>query len=339
MILFDFTASGRDEGALYAIDPDGGNLRILLSPSCCIAVSADGTRIADNVLLDDGRLSAATIEHDGHLHNLPLPDGLWLPANALSPDGEWLASEGISIVGSDLDGVYTRSTSDGGDAIRVTSDAPLHDWPLSYSPDGSKLLFVRQTDPSDSDEGPMDLFVVDVDGTGLTRLNPPGTTTGYLNTPIVTTASWSPDGRQVAFMATEGSFQDVQARWIYVADVDGTRWDRIFGPTLAWSAEWSPDGRWIAVTAPTTGSATEVFVMHPDGSDVTDVGRSVEAGFTYGPRWSPDSSSLLVVGGDAGFDDIELWLVGLDGTALQLTHEAGAYASYVWIPSTSPVGW
>jgi Tol biopolymer transport system component len=336
-IVFTLNLPGDEDGALYAIDPDGANQRLLVSSACCVQVSADGTRLVDTVLLDDGRISAATIDRDGSFHDLPLPDGMELPGNALSPDGRWVASEGIVAPGSGLDGVYTRNTADGGDLVRVSTGG-LHDWPIAYSPDGTKILFVRLTQPGDDAEGPMDLFVANVDGTGVTRLNPSGTTTSYLDTPVVTTASWSPDGRQVAFVAVQGSWRDVRSRWVYVVDADGSDPRRVFGPATLWGAEWSPDGRWIAVTSPSTGAGTNVSIVRPDGSGLIQVSGKVGAAFAYGPRWSPDSSEIVLVAGNREFDDTNLWIVGLDGTALQLTHVEGHYEEYVWSASAPPVG-
>jgi len=37
----------------------------------------------------------------------------------------------------------------------------------------------------------MNLFVVNTHGTGLVQLNPPSTTTGLVDTPLITTASWT----------------------------------------------------------------------------------------------------------------------------------------------------
>ncbi len=65
------------------------------------------------------------------------------------------------------------------------------EFPIAYSPDGSRILFLRQVRRGDDYDGPMNLFVVNTHGTGLVQLNPPSTTTGLVDTPLITTASWT----------------------------------------------------------------------------------------------------------------------------------------------------
>ena len=82
-------------------------------------------------------------------------------------------------------------------------------------------MFLRPADATNDDHADMNMFVVNTDGTGLTRLNPPGTATGLIDDPIVSAQSWSPSGKQVAFVAAQGSFA-TDPRAVYVVDQEIT---------------------------------------------------------------------------------------------------------------------
>ena len=88
---------------------------------------------------------------------------------------------------------------------------PFGDYDPRISPDGGRIVFERMVDDS-SPHGNYDLFVVNVDGTGETRLTGTGWTQGL--------ASWSPSGDSlvysVAAMGAEGRYD------IFTISPDGT---------------------------------------------------------------------------------------------------------------------
>lgn len=166
-----------------------------------------------------------------------------------SPDGLRIAFERCcSDEGSDIyliqaDGTNPRQLTGGGLFI---SDQP------SWSPDGSRIAFERYS--SLGGELP-DIYVIRVDGTGLTRL-----TTNPLHDMY---PAWSPDGSKIALM----SYGDGGNAEIYVMNPDGTGLvnltnnpaPREFGPA------WSPDGTRIVFLSHRDGN-DDVFVMNADGS-------------------------------------------------------------------------
>ena len=96
--------------------------------------------------------------------------------------------------------------ADGTNEVRLTNNADL-DFDPSWSPDGNKILFMRQvTNPGEL----ADVFVMNVDGTGQTNLT---------NTALIAEVSavWSPDGARIAFIGTTNSESDV-----YIMNADGT---------------------------------------------------------------------------------------------------------------------
>jgi Tol biopolymer transport system component len=77
-------------------------------------------------------------------------------------------------------------------------------WPPQWSPNGEKIAFT-----SVSSFGDLDIFVINVDGSGLTNLTDhPGA--DY--TPV-----WSPDGQMIAFVSTRDGDEEV-----YVMAADGS---------------------------------------------------------------------------------------------------------------------
>jgi TolB protein len=93
-----------------------------------------------------------------------------------------------------------------GDAV-----LPFGDYDPRISPDGEKVVFSRLVD-DESQHGNYDLFLVDVDGTGLTRLTETGYTQGV--------ADWSNDGESLIYiLAAVGEEGRYDA---YMMNADGT---------------------------------------------------------------------------------------------------------------------
>ena len=181
-----------------------------------VTLSPDGSRFFTAVPRpDDGRIGPVSFNVDGSGYAmLPAPDKtLQMGAGWWSPDGSKFLVGGWDDTDPSRAGLYTIGSVDGDHLVRLTHPGnPPSDHPVSWSPDGSKVLFIREKPPYDH-SGPMNVFVVRKDGSGLVRLNPPGTTS------LLDGQSWSPDGRHVAIVASRDG-HDGNAVW--VVNVDGT---------------------------------------------------------------------------------------------------------------------
>lgn len=117
---------------------------------------------------------------------------------------------------------------------------------VAWSPDGSRIAFSAITTTWDDGYG---IFVVDADGSELTRIDTGGAAALY---PV-----FSPDGSRIAFSSKRDGNGDV-----WVMRVDGTQANRLTQdeandgyPT------WSPDGSTIAAAA--IGTTRTVTITTP----------------------------------------------------------------------------
>jgi Tol biopolymer transport system component len=95
----------------------------------------------------------------------------------------------------------------------------------------------------------------------------------------------------------------------------------------------SPDGKWVAFVQNTNLDTNEggLFIVRTDGTGLRRL--TEDAFFAYRPRWSPDSTTILVT---KNYHTVpELWLVPIDGAPAALkSYPDGSYAFEAdWSPS------
>ena len=145
--------------------------------------------------------------------------------------------------------------------------------PATWSPDGTKLLFVSEAG---------DVAAVEADGSGPRVL----AAKGY-------NPRWSPDGRHVAFHRTVDPSEYVNDRpctaRIWIVDSDGTNERRIedLGNGCDAAPVWSPDGTRISASLVASTDAEPSLVPHlgiitVDGSSPTVILRDAP-----GVSWQP----------------------------------------------------
>jgi serine/threonine protein kinase/Tol biopolymer transport system component len=131
------------------------------------------------------------------------PDGSWLVTKSCRPDcGLWLIRQ------------------DGANAAQLTFNGS--DGLPAWSPDRQKIAFSRSTGSG------ADIFVVNIDGTGLIQL-----TDAAGND---TLPAWTPDGQYIVFRtARNGAWQ------MYVMEADGSNQRPVIQDNLGASDEWAFD--------------------------------------------------------------------------------------------------
>jgi Tol biopolymer transport system component len=241
-------------------------------------------------------------------------------------------------------GIYLMNP-DGSGVERLTSDPG--DIDLAWSPDGSRIAFVRFRG------GNADIYVMNANGSEVVRLTrdgansapawspdgrkiafaraAPGNTDIYVmdpdgsnvtnltNDPLLESApAWSPDGSRIAFSAYVSPPGPVH---IYTMGADGTSRTKITDSELDdGSPAWSPDGRSIAFVR----DSGSIIVVEPDGSEPREVvnpgGLTGGLGLTFYPAWSPDGTKILFQSGPNGSDQ-RIYVVNVDGSGF---HNVGS---------------
>jgi Tol biopolymer transport system component len=195
--------------------------------------------------------------------------------------------------------------SDGSDVARLTYE--VIGGPSSVpavSPDGRRVAFSVRVDGPAGPEVEFEVYVMNVDGTGLTNLS--------RNPAVDWGPAWSPDGSKIAFVS--GREGDPEGAEIYVMNADGTgQMNLSNSPGWDSNPAWSPDGTRIAFASARDGSG-EIYVMSADGTGVTRLTDPGIPGSTNFPAWSPDGSKIAFV------RSLDIYLMNPDGTgAVNLT--------------------
>jgi TolB protein len=205
--------------------------------------------------------------------------------------------------------------ADGSDQKRLTqADDADHFYP-SVAPDGQSIVF------SSNLSGDYEIYEMDFSG-DLQRL----TSMGESYAPEI-----SPDGNYIVFTHTRTTHPGV-----WVMNRDGTNPHPLtdFERWGAWDPVWSPDGDEILFASDTRG-AVELFTIHPDGSDLTQV---TETNAIFGNErrirgrndWSPDGFMIAsYIGQNWNWD---LFMVDQNGENLKLLTRGGNSLA----PSFSP---
>jgi TolB protein len=239
---------------------------------------------------------------------------------------------------------------DGTNPRRLTENHYFDCFP-ALSPDGSRVVFdSNRLRTAGEPFNTSDLFVMNVDGTG--------------QTPLVrgSSATWSPDGKRIAFHASaSGTGQPIISPRpgaattdsdIFVMNVDDflkkrTRPKNITNNPAAIDddPDWSPQGQKIVFTShPATDSLktddhplAEIYVIDAGGAGkpqrLTNNTEEERA-----PAWSPDGKHILFMcrkGSPAEgrvIPTFELCVMNADGTGLRRLTKTGRYLTPQWSP-------
>ena len=280
-LVFDRFDSNHDNAWLgtFAIGAGSGGARRLPIPvpadgGVSAVWSPDGQRVMLNpsggaAIMDAAGSSFTRVHAKGTAGDLSCsawsPDGLSLLCNLGSPDP---ATDGIYSVRTDGTHLIRLTVSPYHEVVGTAGDCGGGDSRAVFSPDGKEFAFIRQkcgtgADPGFDETGA--ILIEHIDGTGLREVVPQG----GVRTHEGSTLSWSPDGSWIAF--------GTQDQYLRLVHPDGTGLVKplvdagtapiggIFGPS------WSPDGKWIVFGTINQGVAGSLYMVMPDGSNLTKV--------------------------------------------------------------------
>jgi TolB protein len=248
---------------------------------------------------------------------------------AVDAQRAWLAAEIYLIDG------------DGSNPRRLTENTYADGFP-ALSPDGTRIVFDSNRLRAEGEAfNTSDLFVMNADGTG--------------QTPLVrgSSATWSPDGRKIAFHASaSGTGQPINAlpgaattdSDIFVMNVDDFLKNRTPRKNITNNPaaidddpDWSPKGQKIvftshAITDNTDNHVTaEIYMIDADGTGKpTRLTNNAEE--ERAPSWSPDGKRIVFMCRRGG-SDLEICVMNADGTGqVQLTDNTIGDLTPSWSP-------
>ena len=165
------------------------------------------------------------------------------------------------------------------------------------SPDGRRVIYVRQFADIMTDKRCSNLWIINFDGTDHRPL-----TTGNFSD---TNARWSPDGKQIIFISnrdqTPGSQPQIYRRWMDTGETA-----KITNLTQAPNGiAWSPDGKWISFTMHVPDPPASIIKMPapPEGAKWAEPAKVIDK-LVYrfnGPGYlKPGYTHLFVVPSEGG---------------------------------------
>lgn len=247
-IVWVSSRAGDEKLNLWAMNPDGTHcvqLTTSFTEALFPSISPDGSRIAFSSL-DTGVWYIYLIDADGS--NLVQFTDFSSAVPHWSPDGKRL------VFNSDHDDEPKDTPDlwamdlDGSNLVELLDKPPTADFNGRWSPDGKQILFV-----SDRDED-YNLYVINVDGTGLTCLTQARSDEWF--------GRWSPDGSRILFVSNRTGNYD-----LFTMDADGSNVVNVTAhEAYDFEPAWSPDGGKIVFVSD-RGGYVDLWVIDADGSN------------------------------------------------------------------------
>jgi Tol biopolymer transport system component len=246
------------------------------------------------------------------------PNGYTVAVDAGAPQA--IATSGTITVSDLAVGAHTVALSDLGAGCTVTGDNPrsvsvtagaVVDVSFAVTctgPAPSRIAFNSNARSLQA------IFVVNPDGSGLTKLSPTG---AFDINPV-----WSPDASKLLF----GSDHD-----LYVMNGDGSARTKLVEGQGIFTFRWSRDGTKIAfIKERPEGEDTfeDLWVMNADGS-----GQLLLASNAVDPSWSPDGLKIVYAAANQ-----QLHIINVDGTGdTPITDATIRAAQPAWSPDGSQI--
>ena len=224
-------------------------------------------------------------------------------APAWSPDGARIAIGKSTFAGTYADEIRVVNP-DGTNSVTVASNVFDLNHKIAWSPNGAKLAYIGTNRA---------IFIVNADGTGLTKL---------LNGPTnINDLAWSPDGSKFAY--SNGAD-------VFLMNADGTAQTNLTNGPINIQGEpgacllprWSPDGTRLLFSGQ-ANNFRNVFVINADGSGMAPV---ITLSTSVEPAWSPDGQKITFIAVDNS-----LWVANANGSdAAPITHDHARYIKPDW---------
>lgn len=218
---------------------------------------------------------------------------------ALSPDGRMIAYTSYQNLAA---GLYILQVYEG---RRIPVSLKGGNFSPAWSVDGRKLAF------SSSMNGNQEIYVAETDEDALKRGSFRIKRLTFNNS-IDTSPTWSPTGRQLAFVSDRGGTPQ-----IYTMDAEGSNVQRVSFGGSTWhdAPAWSPAGDRIVYVA----RVDEIFDLYVLNLMSRRISKLTESNArNESPSWSPDGRHILFTSNMKG--ELQIFTIDYDGANLrQLT--------------------
>jgi Tol biopolymer transport system component len=178
--------------------------------------------------------------------------------------------------------------------------------PLMPQSGSSKIVFASNRD------GSMQIYSMNSDGSGQTRLTYSGANDDY--------PRWSPNGTKIVFQSDRDN-PDTGFFDIYVMNADGSGQTRLTtDPNDDSAPVWSPDGSKLAFQSARNGINYQIYVMNADGSGQmaisentgNDIGNG-NIGSDGQPAWSSDGTKIAFTSDRDHADTPSIYVMSANG--------------------------
>ena len=209
---------------------------------------------------------------------------------------------------------------DDGKNQRNLTNHPSDDYAPSWSPDGTRIVFMSDRDgpvPKGGGLATFEIYVMDADGGNQQRLTNHPRHDGN--------PAWSPDGKRIAFTSYRDGHVHAIHGWpteeIYVMDANGGNPQHLTNDLNDDRyPSWSPDGKRIVFSSERDGhfigefeiTSSEIYLMDADGGNQQRLTENRKN--DYAPSWSPEGTRIVFESDRKGdFINFEIYVMDADG--------------------------
>jgi Tol biopolymer transport system component len=194
----------------------------------------------------------------------------------------------------------------------------------AWSPNGDRIAFASDRN------GKFDIYIMNIDGANVVQLTHDPFPWLYDLQSSEIEPTWSPDGRQIAFVAgnNTGTGNNVN---LYLMNADGSNVVQVNKKNShILRSSWSPNGNQIAYCFERHDDVKFIFIINIDGSDDNPLVNGCM------PTWSPDGRRIAFEAHsrDERNGSINLFVVNVDGSnkVALTTDEDAIEMSPAWSP-------
>jgi serine/threonine protein kinase len=273
-----FASNRTGTSQIWVINSDGTGLRQVTDTqqgACQPDWSPDGEQIVFispcDVIQEIYRESSMFIIQSDGSGLTPLPSvggGDYNPA--WSPDGSTIAF--TSLRTGDRPQIYLMDVENY-EVVQLT-EGVLREFQPSWSADSSQIIYISTR------KGPYQVWIMNADGSDKYRFS----VSGDLKD---TYPKWSPDGQVIVFTQSEGEGSVV--RLVGARYPDGAVQEfKLFpfpGLNPMRKVDFSSDGFWIAFESWPKGANHDIYIMTPNGAELTQL--TTDPALDFDPAWRP----------------------------------------------------